>query len=131
MEMVSQLWCLSCAMTGWDGVLATVHHVVESRKRLGDIFVVPLCEWHHLGNPPEGLTIDDAAARWGPSLHHQHRLFQQEYAPERELVMLTDHLLRRKKELEDHGDMLTPELYGEWVRHEAALRFGRSVAIGR
>ena len=131
LEAVAALWCLPCAMRWWDGVLATVQHVVEGRKRLGHLFVLPGCEWHHLGTPPPPLTIDEAAANWGPSLAHQHRRFEQTFGSERQLVEITNHVLRRKSELEAHGDMLTAEMYGEWVRHETHLRLGRTVLIGR
>lgn len=128
---ISHLWCLPCAMDGWDGVLATVQHVVEGRKRLGHHFTWPGCEWHHLGIPPEGFNIHEATARWGPSLAHHHRRFQATFASERSLVSLTDYLLSRKKDLTNCGQIMTAEQYGTWVRHEAVLRFGRAVAVGR
>ncbi len=132
LEAVASLWCMPCAMDGWDGVLATVQHVVEGKYRLGHEYTWPGCCWHHLGEPPDSrYTIADAAAHWGPSLQHDLRGFEAVFAPERTLVLITDNLLRRKAELEAEGDVLTEEQYGMWVRQEAVLRLNRSVSIGR
>ena len=131
LEAVASLWCMPCAMDGWDGILATVQHVVEGNRRLGHAFVWGGCCWHHLGDPPGNYTIADATARWGPSVQHELQRFQRVFAPELTLVLMTENLLRRKYELEGAGDVLTAEQYGKWVRQEAAIRLNRCVAIGR
>lgn len=127
---IHELWCLPCAMNGWDGVPTTVQHVVEGRVRLGHEYSWPGCIWHHLGNPGK-FTAAEAVARFGPCVERQLRRFEQAFAQERILVAITDAMLVRKAQMEAGGRYMTPEDYGEWVRQEAVHRLGRSVAIGR
>ena len=73
----------------------------------------------------------DMASRFGPSLEHQHRRFQEVFASERDLVKMTNRLLKMKADIEAEGGYVTEVQYGERVRHEAIDLLGRAVVIGR
>ena len=128
---LKELWCLPCAMDNWDGVPPDVQHVLSGKYRIGHHATYPACKWHHQAEPPPGLTIDDATARYGPSFALEKRRYEEVYAPERDLILIADIALLRKQIEEANGNVFTEEMYGELVRHEAAQRFNRGVAISR
>lgn len=131
LDRIAGLWCLPSAMNFFDGVPATVQHVVEGRVRLGHEWTYPASSWHHLGLVQAPYQIDEMTARFGPSLQHDLRLYEEVFAPERDLVAITDAVLELQAELENAGDYLTAEAYGMFVRQEAYNRFGRRVMISR
>ena len=48
---LKETWCIPCAMDNWDGVPATIQHVLdESGQRLGHHATYQACGWHHLGH---------------------------------------------------------------------------------
>ena len=121
------LWCIPCALDGWDAVPPTVHHVVEGRHRLGHMFAYPCCLWHHQARPPPRMTLDNATALYGPSLATEHKRYQEVYAPERELVKIAQTAVKTLRTYREVTMVFTAEQFGEHVRHEALIRFGRHV----
>lgn len=67
------------------GVWADAHHPSPGRKRIHDRLVIGLCEWHHRGIPPSGLSAKQAEAMQGPSLALNKRAFVGRYGTELEL----------------------------------------------
>jgi hypothetical protein len=102
---VSSLPCLPCLIDGFPAVPATVQHVVEARKRLGDFFSYPSCPWHHQA----GMSgnVDKLTARYGPSLALDRREFATRYGSERQLVAITDALIRMRESSLKRGEFLT------------------------
>jgi hypothetical protein len=90
---VSSLPCLPCLIDGFPAVPATVQHVVEARKRLGDFFSYP--------------NVDKLTARYGPSLALDRREFATRYGSERQLVAITDALIRMRESSLKRGEFLT------------------------
>lgn len=67
----------------------TAHHLVDMGTRElsgGDQATLPLCQWHHLGYPREGFDNIDMLAKYGPSLFHTKKLFNDRYGGERALL---------------------------------------------
>jgi hypothetical protein len=60
------------------------------QKRRGDEFSIPLGPWHHVGEPPRGMTKADAAIKFGPSLALQSRQFRAAYGSDDELLAVTN-----------------------------------------
>ncbi len=133
LDEVAQLWCLPCAMDGWEDVPPTVHHVLdESGQRIGHLAVIPACGWHHLGKPPRTVSnIDTATARYGPSIEHDLRRFEEVYGPQRDLIKITSVAVSRALSMREHGDVFTPGEFMELVQHEARIRFNRGILISR
>lgn len=82
--LVKQLECLACEFEGVVQPFVTeAHHQnldgKAGQKRLGDLFQVPLCSYHHRGKLPEGMNRDQAAYHYGPSKAYSPRLFTATY----------------------------------------------------
>ena len=102
---VSSLPCLPCLIDGYPSVPATVQHVVEARKRLGDFFTYPSCPWHHQAGM--NGNVEKLTATYGPSLALDRREFATRYGSERQLVAITDALVRMKESALMRGEFLT------------------------
>lgn len=80
--------CLPCIIEYRLDRHATIQHVTEGRKRLGQSEVYGSCEWHHLGTVPDGQTLDAMQFRYGPSLAHGKKPFEDMYGDELQLIKL-------------------------------------------
>lgn len=128
---IKGLWCIPCAMDAW-GHVTTVQHVVEGKYRVGHDCTYGACGWHHLGYPPDGLTISEAAAAWGPSLQHDLRGYEKRYGPERVLVAIQDVVLERVEALRQSNEFMGENDFLQLVQQEAYNQLGRSPAsVGR
>jgi hypothetical protein len=97
---LQDIGCICCLMEGLPPTPADMHHIVDKGYRKhsgGDKATIPLCPWHHRGDPPSGFSIDTAPSSFGPSLARHKRKFVQRYGTERELLAEVD---RRIEELE-------------------------------
>jgi hypothetical protein len=86
MEAVQALGCIVCRTTHEGYVPAEIHHVLKNGRRMGHMFVLPLCWQHHrLGaNTPSVVS------------RHPWRLeFQARYGTEEQLLAKVDELLSR------------------------------------
>ncbi len=61
--------CVACYQNGVYGQPGDIHHLLNG-YRLGHSWTVALCPWHHRGQPPGGLTNEQATELAGPSLAH-------------------------------------------------------------
>ena len=122
---VSSLPCLPCLIDGFPAVPATVQHVVEARKRLGDLWTYPSCPWHHQATGISG-NVAALTARYGPSLATDSREFQTRYGSERQLVHITDAMIRMKESALMRGEFLT---HRELVRIAGDLH--AEIVLGR
>ena len=71
------------------GMALEVHHIVDKGYRQhsgGHIATLPLCKWHHRGEPFIDCSVTEMAANHGPSLGVSKRAFILWYGTERELL---------------------------------------------
>ena len=68
MEMLPQVGCICCLSYGIINNWVQIHHITEGGKRLGHDYTLPLCYFHHEGIPPEGMSVEQAEEKVGPSL---------------------------------------------------------------
>lgn len=92
-EEVKSMGCIACWMGSGALVAAEYHHIV-SGYRMGHDYGIPLCPWHHRGQP---LSVDQRPSEcrelMGPSLALQKRAFVEEYGTELELLSEVNQLL--------------------------------------
>lgn len=81
--------CVCCRQIG-EYRPAEIHHIVEGRKRLGQHYVVPLCDWHHRAVPPGDMRPSEATDLLGPSLANGKRPFVERWGTEKELQILAE-----------------------------------------
>lgn len=63
------------------------------QKRRGDEFSIPLCQWHHRSEAPDGYSKSRAILAYGPSLATHSRLFRALYGKDDVLLARTNSLL--------------------------------------
>jgi hypothetical protein len=74
------------------------HHLVDKGYRIhsgGHMATLPLCRWHHRGEPLEGWKISLMLSQCGPSLALHKRDFVKRYGSERELLAKVNGILER------------------------------------
>lgn len=97
--LVKQLKCLACEIEDVDQPAITHEHHLNlggkaGQKRLGDEYSVALCAWHHVGEPPNGMTASEATFHYGPSLARSSRRFRECYGEDVKLLMITNEKLQ-------------------------------------
>jgi hypothetical protein len=97
---VKELACLACEIEGVQQPSITESHHqnlggLAGQKRLGDTFQIPLCGWHHRGEPPRNVTKSEATYIFGPSLACDSKQFRFCYGTDDQLLALTNDKLRR------------------------------------
>jgi hypothetical protein len=98
---LKELGCLACwyerVAVQWNPT--EIHHLNEGGKagqaRRGDEFTVPLCSWHHRGEPPEGFTASEMRLTHGPSLARHSKAFRERFGTDDELLALTNRRIAR------------------------------------
>lgn len=97
-EALMAIGCLACKVEGCIQPLRTeAHHLVDNGYRRlsgGDDATIPLCGWHHRGEPSPGLTGRLMRNLYGPSLATDKKAFVAKYGKERYLLGLTDDLIK-------------------------------------
>lgn len=100
--LVRQLRCIACEME--DSLSpdeqcgrSEEHHCnkfeLAGHERIGDHASVCLGAWHHRGAPLPGMTLDQMAFKYGPSLALNKKLFRLTYGSDENLIALTNHKL--------------------------------------
>ena len=82
-----ELGCIVCYLFGTPGTPASIHHMLDGGRRIGEMFVLPLCRPHHQG----GFC--------GPVIFSRHpyrRAFEKAYGTERELLEKVRRLIKAK-----------------------------------
>lgn len=115
--------CLCCTMRHRLNAHATIEHVTENGRRLDDEHqgTIGLCEWHHFGNPWDGLTRDEMVRLLGPSLAHGRTPFEEAFGDEVEILLpLQDHAIAlfagMPWESYDMPEPVARRLQNEWKR---------------
>ena len=91
-RLFQKIGCVACRKRGISSQ-ADVHHLLSGGKRLGHQYTIPLCPWHHRGNPPDGMLVAESEARFGPSLARGPKRFRAEFGSDSILLAQTDLLL--------------------------------------
>lgn len=95
--------CLACTMNKtalgnqlWIAPFegSDVHHLLSGGTRRGHSDTVALCPWHHRGVAPNGLSVANATAFYGPSLARNPRGFHEFYGTDADLLALQNRMLR-------------------------------------
>lgn len=100
------LGCIACHMMGFGRANGTEqHHLntggVAGQLRRGDEFSIPLCRWHHRGEPvypiscPSVLVTEEVL---GPSLKLTAKLFRETFGDDDTLLALTNRLTGARNE---------------------------------
>ena len=84
--------CVACRKRGIKSQ-ADVHHLLSGGRRRGHQYTIPLCPWHHRGEPPDGMAATDALWVYGPSLARSSRRFRAEFGTDAVLLRQTDLLV--------------------------------------
>lgn len=94
-DHLRRIGCLACLKDGRRSDI-DVHHIVDKGYRSlsgGNRATLPLCPWHHRGQPPSSLRPSEAHVVYGPSLALQKREFIKRYGSERQLLAEVDALI--------------------------------------
>ena len=87
--------CIACKLFcgGWVYKAPQMHHIVNQSYRKhqgGDRATLPLCPWHHQGQPDEGFTEIEMQIQYGPSLALDAKLFRAVFGAEDTLLDTVD-----------------------------------------
>jgi hypothetical protein len=100
LDAIHDLPCVACEMdhSGFATLMRTeAHHLVDRGNRAasgGHQATIPLCGWHHRGEPPRmDMSAAQAETIYGPSLARSKRDFVKRYGTERELLAKVDRRL--------------------------------------
>lgn len=74
MDKAARVGCLACRQEGHYSE-AAIHHITSGFRRMGHLFTIPLCHWHHQ------LGDDDR-----PSVHGAKKRFAAKYGSELDLL---------------------------------------------
>lgn len=100
MDIIHRLPCVACVQEGCHISPSEAHHIVDKGYRKhsgGHQATIPLCEWHHRGEPRLGFSAALMADKFGPSMARAKRAFVARYGTERELLARVDRLLEGKR----------------------------------
>ena len=96
MAALKEFGCILCLEIGIGRVPPEIHHITECGRRLGHDHTIPICCWHHRGQPwncdqrPSGM--EELA---GPSLARNKREFVRRFGTERDILERVDEQLKR------------------------------------
>jgi hypothetical protein len=100
LDAIHAMPCCACVQQMMPQPLRTeAHHIVDKGYRKhsgGHMATLPLCGWHHRGEPAQGLYVSDMRLSYGPSLALHKREFVSMYGSERELLEQTNEELERR-----------------------------------
>jgi hypothetical protein len=90
LDIIHRLPCLACVQEGQSQPNRTeAHHLVDKGYREhsgGDEATIPLCGWHHRGEPKKSHSKTEMGFIYGPSLATSKSFFVKRYGTERELL---------------------------------------------
>lgn len=113
LDAVHALPCLACAFEieqlAKDGKQLTqplkteADHLVDKGSRVlsgGHMATIPLCGWHHRGEPYGVLTKSQMERAYGPSKAENKKAFEARYGGPRIMLVETDALIASNRHLE-------------------------------
>lgn len=91
LELLHKFPCMACEKDGNKQPNRTeAHHLVWFGKRRGHDYTIPLCGWHHRGEPLMFVSCTTMADLYGPSLARSKRAFVDRYGTEDQLLKEID-----------------------------------------
>lgn len=94
-DRLHRIGCIACKRDGRFSQI-DVHHLVDRGTRKhsgGNKATLPLCPFHHRGEPADGYSTEWMTCMYGPSLALNKRAFIARYGTERELLAEVDALI--------------------------------------
>jgi len=99
LDAIHAMPCIPCEKERVQQPLRTeAHHLVDKGTREhsgGHMATIPMCGWHHRGEPVEYMKRSEMHLIYGPSFALRKREFIACYGTERELLALTDERLKQ------------------------------------
>jgi hypothetical protein len=93
LDWVHEQPCIACTLNRFvsqvTGMRVEAHHLVDKGYRKhsgGHQATIPLCAWHHRGEPHIDFSIKEMGYRYGPSIAVSKRMFVAQYGTDRELL---------------------------------------------
>lgn len=86
MGRIAREGCICCLIRLGTHEPTTVHHITDCGRRLGHLFTIPLCPWHHQGYCRPGKTSKVMAQIFGPSLAKSKTDFERVFGTELDLL---------------------------------------------
>lgn len=84
-DKLSRMGCIACRK--WLLVSrGEIHHTRGRTRRGANKLTIPLCPYHHRGEPAPGLTVKKTAVHLGPSLALDKKAFIEEFGTEQQLL---------------------------------------------
>lgn len=101
---LGEIGCIACKIWGIpEKVECERDHMnrggLAGMPRLGHLFTLGLCVWHHRGEPFPRMSIAECLKRYGPSQHHHKVAFLREFGSFKELLEIQQALVARYREL--------------------------------
>lgn len=97
LEQLAGMRCIACVIEGCEQPSRTeIHHLVDKGTRAlsgGHDSTLPICGWHHRGEPKAGYSSELMRGYYGPSLALHKRDFVSVYGNERDLLETVNGLL--------------------------------------
>lgn len=86
LAQLSNMPCVACMLGGKvQFQRCEIHHLLSGGRRRGHAATVPLCAWHHRGEPAQ-YTARYMTAVYGPSLARAPKLFRATYGTDDKLL---------------------------------------------
>ncbi len=87
LERLAGMLCVACCIYGKPTChKVEIHHLLSGNKRRGHLFTIPLCSWHHRGDPWTDCTARYMEANYGPSLARSSKAFHEKFGTDEELL---------------------------------------------
>ena len=100
LDIIHRMPCMACVQEGCAQPNPTeAHHLVDKGYRKhsgGHQATLPLCGWHHRGEPAFGDSCTQMLAYYGPSMALHAKAFARNYGNQRELLMRVDSIIAGK-----------------------------------
>lgn len=100
-DALREIGCMACRQVLRLHVLPEVHHLVDKGYRKhsgGNQATIPLCAWHHRGEPLMGFTCGDMRLMRGPSMFHESKEFSRQFGSQRQLLAKVNELITNKEQ---------------------------------
>jgi len=85
--------CVCCKKRKLLSSYVEIHHLLSGNKRMGHMFTVGLCPWHHRGVPMYGYTRRQMQEIYGDSLAHGSKIFRAQFGSDMDLLEMQNEVL--------------------------------------
>lgn len=85
--------CVCCKQRRLMSCYVEVHHLLSGNKRMGHMFTIGLCPWHHRGVPMYGYKRRQMQEIYGDSLAHGSKPFHELFGSDMDLLEMQNGML--------------------------------------